>query len=71
MAEKNTQNGTGFKTRQQIAIEYGIDRKTLKKKLDQIGISLPSGLLSTEWQKRIYETLGYPSGAVKKDFEDL
>lgn len=24
-------NGTGFKTRQQIANEYGIDRKTLKK----------------------------------------
>ena len=50
-----------FKTRQQIADEYGINRKTLYRKLKKYGIALPSqGLLTPEQQQAIYARLGTP-----------
>lgn len=71
MAEKNTQNGTGFKTRQQIANEYQISEKTLMAKLRLKGVKLPKGLVSLEWQKQIYEALGYPLSISKDDYHEI
>lgn len=51
-----------FKTRQQIADEYGISRKTLYRKLKRYGVLLPTqGLLTPEQQQTIYALLGDPS----------
>jgi transcriptional antiterminator len=50
-----------FKTRQQVANEYGISRKTLYRKLKKYGITLASqGLLSPEQQQMIYRHMGNP-----------
>ncbi len=49
------------KTRQQIADEYGIGRKTLYRWLKQEGIILRGkSPLSFEEQERIYATFGHP-----------
>ncbi len=49
-----------FKTRQQIADEYGIDRKTFDKKLVIHNIELPPGNISPHNQDTIYERFGPP-----------
>ena len=49
-----------FKSRKELAGEYGIDRKTLAKILKQRQIELPPGLLSPEWVERVYDALGHP-----------
>jgi hypothetical protein len=49
-----------FKTRTELAAEYGIDRKTLIRILAREGIVLPKGILSPEWVNTVYETLGFP-----------
>jgi len=59
------------KTRQEIAGEYGYCRQTLGRKLIQHGILLPKGLVSLKSQKIIYETLGYPPGISKEDYENV
>ncbi|MFQ5447800.1 MAG: hypothetical protein ACE5FF_12780 [Saprospiraceae bacterium] len=71
MAKKNTPNHAGYMTRQQIAAEYGIDRKTLRRKMKKAGIFPPDGLLDRKWQKAIYEALNYPPGISKTDFADF
>ncbi|MFM2267611.1 MAG: hypothetical protein RL757_1052, partial [Bacteroidota bacterium] len=48
------------KTRQQIATEYGICVKTLKKWLKKHDLTIPAGLVTPRDQTRIYEILGYP-----------
>jgi len=48
------------KTRQEIAQEYGISRKTFYNWLKREGISLQNRLVSPKEQKVIYETLGNP-----------
>lgn len=48
------------KTRQELAKEYGVDRKTLVKMLKRRQIELPSGLLTPDWVEKVYETLGNP-----------
>ncbi|MFQ5447846.1 MAG: hypothetical protein ACE5FF_13040 [Saprospiraceae bacterium] len=68
---KNAPDPPGFKSRKMIAAEYGIDPQTLRRKLKQHGIDLPSGLVDLEWQKKIYEALKYPPCVSKKDFEDI
>ncbi|MCD2260212.1 helix-turn-helix domain-containing protein [Psychroserpens luteolus] len=49
------------KTRQQIAIEYGISPRTLRRWLKQDEIYLPKRLLTPREQKRIYKKFGWPS----------
>ena len=39
------------KTRAQIAEEYGISVKTLKKWIKDSGVNLPTGLISPAWQE--------------------
>ncbi|HHM21800.1 MAG TPA: hypothetical protein ENJ20_07225 [Bacteroidetes bacterium] len=59
---------SGYKTRGQIAAEYGISAKTLKKKPEATGIFLPPGLVSLRWQECIHEALGFPHpGSQKKN----
>lgn len=53
-----------FKTRQQIADEFGIDRKTFERKLKRADILLPSGHVSPKNQQGIYEHFGTPPSMV-------
>ncbi len=62
---------SGYKTRAQIAAEYGITAKTLKCKLEAKGIFLPNGRVSFYWQKQVYEALGYPPSVSKKDYSEI
>jgi hypothetical protein len=56
------------KTRQEIAEEYGIDRKTLYRWLRRLNIELPKGLIFPSFQKVIYEELGTPHQLQFKEF---
>lgn len=50
-----------FKTRQEMANEYGVCVKTFIKKLADVGIFLPEReLISLDLQDLIYEKLGNP-----------
>jgi hypothetical protein len=49
------------KTRQQIAAEFGISTKTLKKWMDAEGIILQRGLISPYQQNIIYQKFGIPN----------
>lgn len=51
---------TVYKTRQQIASEYGISRTTLYRRLKKIGLSLPKTLLDSYHLNKIYNSLGFP-----------
>ena len=48
------------KTRQQIAQEYGITARTLRRWLKQNKIKLPKRLICPNEQKLIYKTFGHP-----------
>ena len=48
------------KTRQQIAEEYGISRRTLYRILKRYNIELPVGVLPPEAVLRVYQILGKP-----------
>jgi abortive infection bacteriophage resistance protein len=48
------------KTRQQIALDYGICTKTLNKWLKNAHINLPAGSISPYNQKLINQSLGSP-----------
>jgi hypothetical protein len=50
------------KTRQQVAVEYGVNVKTLKARLKEMNIYLPPGLIFPETLKIIYYALGLPPG---------
>ncbi|MFC4871188.1 hypothetical protein [Negadavirga shengliensis] len=52
-----------FKTRTEMAHEYGVDRKTFRSILVKFGIDLPNGLISPAEQIKIYEKLGEPGAA--------
>jgi hypothetical protein len=52
----------GVKTKQQMADEYGVCRKTFNKLLRKKQIMLDRGLISPKDQKNIYDELGTPSG---------
>jgi predicted site-specific integrase-resolvase len=55
--------GTGIlkaKTRQEVAQEYGIDRKTLYRWLIKAKIKIPSGLIKPCNLKIIYKSFGVP-----------
>ena len=46
------------KTRLELAIMYGVDRKTFSRWLKKRNIEIPKGLISPKDQKRIFEELG-------------
>ena len=48
------------KSRQEIADEYGINRKTLQRWLDKAHIILPHRLLLPQEQEIIYNCFGLP-----------
>lgn len=61
MASSNfPQESSKFKTREQIANEYGIHRRTLYRRLKEVGLSFSGKLLSVNDQKEIYACLGEP-----------
>jgi len=51
-------------TRQEIADLYKVSRKTLKKRLDLHGITLPKGLVYPKDIELIITALGKPKGLV-------
>lgn len=55
------------KTRQQMADEFGIDRKTLYRWFKRNKISVDSGLLTPSEQARIYRTFGQPEQPSTED----
>jgi len=50
----------GVKTKQQMADEYGVCRKTFNKLLRKKRIRLDRGLISPKDQQNIYDKLGRP-----------
>jgi len=54
------------KTRQQIADEYGISRKTLSRWLKKAGIELDGYLIAPKEQAFIYQTFGDPRKKEKR-----
>jgi len=52
------QDQTRFKTREEIANEFGISTKTLRRRLDKAGVIFPRGLLSLKEQHIIYDLFG-------------
>ncbi len=59
-----------FKTRQQIAREYGLSYSTFWRRIKYHGIELPPGLINLRGQRAIYEKMGYPSGVAAADYAD-
>ena len=60
------------KTRQDVAAEYGISPRTLRRRLQAQGLKLPSGRLVPADLARIYRTLGpppFPKGDSRKEGE--
>jgi hypothetical protein len=48
------------KTRNEIALEYGVCTKTLKKWLNDSAIDIPNGLITPKQHGVIYEKFGIP-----------
>lgn len=59
-----------IKTREQIALEYGVCRKTLRKWMAITCYDFPRHL-TVCWQKLIYEEFGYPAGVDEEDYEKI
>lgn len=55
-------NYGGVKTKQQMADEYGVCRKTFSKRLQKMHIILGRGLIYPKDQENIYNELGMPKG---------
>ena len=53
-----------FKTRQEIAAEYGVHRRTLLRWLKRAKIELPKGLVCPRHQFIIYTAFGFPNGMI-------
>ena len=56
------------KTRQEIAQEFGISRRTFQRWLKKHNIVLPSGLVTPKVQAQIYEKFGFPIPEVRQNF---
>ncbi|TXF81309.1 hypothetical protein FUA23_22025 [Neolewinella aurantiaca] len=59
-----------LKSRANIAEEFGVCRKTLRKWMDAMPYEFPY-LLAAPWQKLIYSELGYPPGVTADDFAKI
>lgn len=55
-------NNGGVKTRQQMAEEYGVCRKTFNKLLLKKNVKLGRGVIPPKDQILIYNKLGVPNG---------
>jgi hypothetical protein len=55
---------SAVKTKQQMADEYGVCRKTFNKLLEKRNISIERGLITPRDQMNIYNELGIP-GVIK------
>lgn len=53
-------NNQKAKTRKQIADEYGISPRTLRRWLKKYNILLPKRLLCSKEQQIIYQSFGHP-----------
>jgi len=53
------------KTRQEIAIEFGISTKTFSRWLKKEKINISNGLITPKDQEKIYEIFGHPIGTKK------
>lgn len=53
-------NNQKAKSRKQIADEYGISPRTLRRWLKKYDIVLPKRLLCSKEQQMIYESFGHP-----------
>ena len=58
----------GVKTKQQMADEYGVCRKTFNKRLHRKQIKLDKGLIYPKEQGIIYKKLGIPNSIQKITF---
>ena len=58
------------KTRANLANEYRVCRKTLRKWMGDMPYEFPH-LLTAPWQKIIYEDIGYPPGAEEAKLEKV
>ena len=56
------------KTRQQIANEYGVDRKTFNNWLKRAQINVPAGLICPSVYESIYKAFGYPKQSQTKKY---
>ena len=56
------------KSRKEIAFEYSISYKTLKRRLEKSNLKIPSGLIYPNDQRRIYFALGFPNKTIEKLF---
>jgi hypothetical protein len=54
------------KTKQQMAEEYGVSRKTFRRLLQKRQIRIDRGLIYPKDQESIYRKLGYPE-SIRKD----
>ncbi|SER47281.1 hypothetical protein [Neolewinella agarilytica] len=59
-----------IKTRSQIAVEYGVCRKTLRKWMADSGFEFPRHL-TTSWQKLVYEQFDYPPGVEYESYQSV
>ena len=57
---KKLESKIKFKSRKEIANEYGVDRKTLYRWIKKANIELPKRYLSPKEQEFLYNKLGYP-----------
>lgn len=59
------------KTRQEIAAEYGVHRRTFQRWLKKKKIELPSGLLTPKEQEVIYKCFGQPDELTGRQFVQI
>jgi hypothetical protein len=59
-----------IKTREQIALEHGVCRKTFRKWMATTGYGFPRHL-TLAWQKLIYEEFGYPQKVEQETYEQV
>lgn len=57
------------KTRKQIASEYGVDIRTLRRWLKEQQISFPNRMLTPKDQKLIYRVFGWPPCVDPQDYK--
>lgn len=60
-----------FKTRMEMSLEYGVDRKTFRSLLIKFKIQLPKGLISPASQRFIYDLLGKNDLKSSSELENL
>lgn len=58
------------KTRQEMAAEYGVDRKTFYGMLKKVGVCIPPGLVSPKYQELIYRHFGKPNSVIEREMPE-